>query len=427
MDILKYPVIIEVILWIACSCIAAAIHYALKLTKGKLGEGISLGFWSSAMHLYTEFLFSAVLGRQPQPPSTPRSVVFSQFQSADGDGLRMRRVVSSKQPESRAADPMTNVELNLKPKRFMNRDLVTKSALLILGGYVTTLISIVLLYRWQENAFLFSDAVPCVNKTQKTDPDAMACDYNLDLAVQDLFLPLDASEGSPVLHLWRIRSLHPTRTTDHVPLTVIFTHGNVDNIACYKPIYSWLSDLGVDVVAWDYPGYGKSSGFSNEPTITAAAASVMNHVVKNMEVPEQRVVLWGYSLGGSVVTQLVIQHPSVAGVILQSPIDSAAAVLRDALPLTGWAIPFLSTQPFDTESRMGSLQTCLFLFVGSEDGQFSVERETALYEKANHADPSCSSFVVVKGMKHLDDPTKNEDFRKLGEAFLGKIMLRALI
>lgn len=407
MDIFEYPVILEVLLWIVFSTISAAILYASKSISGNENG---------------RCLVSGSHGRLPSPPPTPS--LFTQTRSANGVGMRRRQVAPSEpRPESRAADSMINSEPNLKRSRLLTRELVTRCALLIVGGYILTLISIVFLYRWQESAFLFSDAVPCANNTQTSYSDSQSCDYNLVRDVSDVFLPIDALDGSPILHLWWIRSRRPT-STDRAPLTVIFTHGNVDNIVSYKPIYSWLTDQNVDVVAWDYPGYGKSSGSSDELTITAAAESVMRHVTEDMGVPEQRVVLWGYSLGGSVVTQLAGKHSSVAGVILQSPIDSAADVLRNALPLTGWAITLLATQHFDTKSRMGSLLTCLVLFIGSDDEQFSVEREAALYERAIHADPSCSSFVEIEGLNHFDDPTKNKDFMLRGEEFLRKIMLK---
>ena len=106
---------------------------------------------------------------------------------------------------------------------------------------------------------------------------------------------------------------------------------------------------------------------------------------------------------------------------IQAPIDSAADVLRSDLPLTGWAVPALSTQPFDTASRMASLRSCLFLFVGSRDERFSVKRESDLFDRASNVDPGCSRFVVVDDLGHFDDPVEKDQFRREAAAFFAMI------
>jgi len=128
-------------------------------------------------------------------------------------------------------------------------------------------------------------------------------------------------------------------------------------------------------------------------------------------VTERDLVLWGYSLGGSVAAELAHHHPKVKGLIMQAPIDSAADVVSSFLPLTGWSLAKILTQKYETKSRIRSLSTCLLQFVGEEDEMFTVSRERALFGRARRVKDNCKKFFTIRGLSHLEDPTDNEVFR----------------
>jgi len=404
MDILEFPVVIEIAFWILFSVPLILIFLRWRRKKESRENSIP-------------------------PASAPQPSLVTQSRIGEGDegGVRRRRLAPSDDGPSiaeshRASGPLKPSEnSSTESQSPFNALLVFQCAGIIFASYVATVVSLVLLYRWQENAFLYSGAIPCSNTSQLFENSKdVSCDYHLGKhkLTTDVFLPLDKSPESPVIHLWWIHASRNPSSTIPRRLTVIMTHGNVDNVASYKEIYSWLSDLGLDVVAWDYPGFGKSSGFSEEWIINGAAEAVMRHVTEERRVLVEDIVLWGYSLGGPVVAHLAEKFPSVAGVILQAPLDSAADVLRAALPLTGWAVPLLSTQPYDTKSKMASMRTCLLLFVGTEDEQFSVERESLVFDKAINVDHGCSRFLKVDGLGHLEDPLKSAAFKREAENFL---------
>ncbi|KAL3777803.1 hypothetical protein HJC23_003576, partial [Cyclotella cryptica] len=89
-------------------------------------------------------------------------------------------------------------------------------------------------------------------------------------------------------------------------VTILFSHGNSEDLGM---IFDWFTDLsrvlGVNIMEYDYTGYGKSQG------------------------PEQ-IVLYGRSLGSGPSCYLAAKTAkdgrSVAGVILQSPLLSAYRV-----------------------------------------------------------------------------------------------------
>eukprot|EP01065_Artemidia_motanka_P040651 TRINITY_DN5133_c1_g1_i2.p2 TRINITY_DN5133_c1_g1~~TRINITY_DN5133_c1_g1_i2.p2 ORF type:complete len:272 (+),score=58.33 TRINITY_DN5133_c1_g1_i2:377-1192(+) len=78
----------------------------------------------------------------------------------------------------------------------------------------------------------------------------------------------------------------------------------------------------VNLVAFEYPGYSFSNLPTGEALINAAAEAAYTQVCQ--AVPEDRVVLYGISLGTGVMCRLAASH-SPAGLILQSPYTSLAS------------------------------------------------------------------------------------------------------
>ena len=66
--------------------------------------------------------------------------------------------------------------------------------------------------------------------------------------------------------------------------------------------------LGRSVLAYDYPGYGKSDGRPTEAGCYPAGEAAYRWLTDERKVPADRVVLLGESLGGGVAVELAIRH-----------------------------------------------------------------------------------------------------------------------
>jgi len=409
-SLLNAPVIIELVLWAACT---VSIYGLLRLKRP---------FQAPTIKLRSRDNLASAISDASAP-------------AHDSFGLRQRRTprlnesLDDVTDDASLADVATEPPLQLVQSPISRyKDQGLRLALLIFSGYLATLCCIVALYRWQENFFLYSPAIPCNNVSDpsvnvaKGRHDLRICDYFVDGRDEEhTFIEIDAPTN-PVVHVWLIKANAAVLRSDQLnkQMTVFFTHGNCDNIATYKNMYRWLSDQGINVVAWDYPGFGRSSGESVELTIDTAAEAVLKFLVSK-GISESKTILWGFSLGGAVVTKLAISRPFGA-MVLQAPIDSAAEVLWNALPLTGWAAPLLLTQPYDTKARMPNIKTaCLLQFVGEKDTEFSVARQQAVYQAATGINPACSSFLVIPDLGHLDDPLRSPVFRRKTKEFFAKV------
>ena len=147
-----------------------------------------------------------------------------------------------------------------------------------------------------------------------------------------IFLPPPPSYGDEP-------ELRRIPTPDGVPLaalylphpdarfTLVYCHGNAEDLGTLAPHLHDLRDrLGVAVLAWDYRGYGLSGGRPTEPATLRDAHTVMAYVTGTLGVPPDRIILYGWSLGGGPAVEIASTQ-RVRGLILQSAFTSAFRVM----------------------------------------------------------------------------------------------------
>ena len=151
-----------------------------------------------------------------------------------------------------------------------------------------------------------------------------------------LFQPPPATYLHPSRHFWlntsngnRIPAFYIERP--NAAVTILFSHGNAEDLGM---IYDWFSDLArvlrVNIMAYDYSGYGKSSGTPSEENCYADIEAAYRYLTEVRQVRPEQVVLYGRSLGSGpscyLATKTAQQGRGVGGLILQSPLLSAYRV-----------------------------------------------------------------------------------------------------
>lgn len=117
--------------------------------------------------------------------------------------------------------------------------------------------------------------------------------------------------------------------------TIIFSHGNATDCGAMFAYYARIAQtLQVNVVAYDYSGYGASGGTPSEQQTYDDITAVYNWTKTNTSMP---ILLYGQSVGSGPSCYLASLVP-VAGLILHSPILSGVRVLTDSRLLACWDI-----------------------------------------------------------------------------------------
>jgi abhydrolase domain-containing protein 17 len=148
-----------------------------------------------------------------------------------------------------------------------------------------------------------------------------------------IFMPPPATYNAttlPIVHVQaedgvRIAALH--LPNDTARFAILYSHGNAEDLGWMLPTLEQLRELGFAVVAYDYRGYGASTG--GPPTTAGVSrdiAAVYAWMTRDLGIPPERVVLYGRSLGSGPATELAAREP-VAGLILESAFTSAYVVL----------------------------------------------------------------------------------------------------
>lgn len=162
----------------------------------------------------------------------------------------------------------------------------------------------------------------------------------------------DTKKSSMSLGTWIIKGQEDSYSSAQTALTkprltVLYCHGNTGTrgVSHRVKLYNFLArptcdgGAGCNVVAFDYRGFGDSS--AERPTeegLALDAEAVFRHIVEKENIPSDRVVIWGHSLGSAVAIRLVhdlcAANSPPAGVILEAPLTSIADVVLGRFPLT---------------------------------------------------------------------------------------------
>jgi fermentation-respiration switch protein FrsA (DUF1100 family) len=105
---------------------------------------------------------------------------------------------------------------------------------------------------------------------------------------------------------------------------LLICHGNAGNLSEFdRPVhYAGLRRLGLNLLAFDYRGYGESGGAASEQGLYRDADAAYRYLREHRRVPADRIVVFGHSLGSAVAIDLVSRSP-VAGIIVEGALTSA--------------------------------------------------------------------------------------------------------
>ena len=133
------------------------------------------------------------------------------------------------------------------------------------------------------------------------------------------------SRGEPQLTGWWVPSDLPSDPT------VLLLHGQDGSMSDALPAARKLHEARLNVLLFDYRGYGKSGGaHPTESSMQEDSSDAFRYLKETRKVPASSILVYGTGLAGSLAVSLCQGHPAVAGVILESADgDTLSRVERD--------------------------------------------------------------------------------------------------
>ena len=140
--------------------------------------------------------------------------------------------------------------------------------------------------------------------------------------------------------------------------TLLYSHGNAEDLSGSLTATETWRDAGCGVLAYDYPGYGHSSGKPTEKSCYAAIDAAWQYLVDTKKVSPSSIVLVGRSVGAGPAVWLATREQP-AGLVLISPFISA---FRVQIPF-----PLFLGDRFPNLRRMPSVACPLLVIHGEAD------------------------------------------------------------
>ncbi|KAL4367049.1 hypothetical protein GQ457_05G018840 [Hibiscus cannabinus] len=146
-----------------------------------------------------------------------------------------------------------------------------------------------------------------------------------------LLTPFPHRENVEVLKLptWRDTEIvaiyirHPMATS-----TLLYSHGNAADLGQMYELFIELSiHLRVNLMGYDYSGYGQSSGKPSEQNTYADIEAAYKCLEQSYGTKQEDIILYGQSVGSGPTLDLAAQLSRLRAVVLHSPILSGLRVM----------------------------------------------------------------------------------------------------
>ncbi|MGH8898644.1 MAG: alpha/beta hydrolase [Egibacteraceae bacterium] len=186
----------------------------------------------------------------------------------------------------------------------------------------------------------------------------------------------------------------PAATPGPVGGVIVF-NGNAGNRSFRAPLAAALAAAHLDVLLFDYRGYGGNSGTPSEQGLLADARAAHAWMQARSRAGPDRMIYFGESLGAGVAAALALEQPPRA-LVLRSPFTSLAEVGRRHYPFL--PVRALLRDRFPVIDHVARYDGPVLVVTGEADSIVPPAQSRRVAEAA--AGPS--RFVLVPGAGHND-------------------------
>ena len=229
-------------------------------------------------------------------------------------------------------------------------------------------------------------------------------------------LGLRAQDGT-ALNAWYLPARGPARAT------VLYLHGNAENISTHFANVAWMPVEGFNVLALDYRGYGASGGSPSLAGVQLDIDAAMRALLARPDVDPERIVVFGQSLGGALAIHYAA-HGALRGRLRALVADSAFSDYREITreKLAGffltWPFQWLPWLTVDNDyspaASVGALSPLpLLLIHGERDVVIPPRHSRRLYELAGEP----KELWIVPDAGHIQALRSESVRRRLAEVF----------
>ncbi len=192
---------------------------------------------------------------------------------------------------------------------------------------------------------------------------------------------------------------------------LLYSHGNAEDLSWLGPYLAEYTERGYGIVAYDYEGYGQSSGKPSEKNCYRDIDRVYRFLIEEAKILPEKIIIYGVSVGSGPSCYLA-EKSRAAALVLEAPLTSAFAVVN-----MGW-MPF---DRFPNLKRIGNIRMPLLIIHGDRDTVINQSHGRKLFEAGNEP----KQFYSVTGAGHNDiHSVAGDNYWNILNAFIEEKVLR---
>ncbi len=231
----------------------------------------------------------------------------------------------------------------------------------------------------------------------------IAAPDSIGLAYEDIYLTTDDGVR---LHGWWVPVLPSAGT-------VLFCHGNAGNISFLLDTLHFFNKLKLNVLVFDYRGFGRSGGKPSEEGTYRDVEAAWGYLVRSRRIDPGTIAVIGRSLGGPIAAWLC-QTRMPGALVLESTFTSAVDVAEYHYPTAPAELLFGDT--YNTAGFLARIR-CPVLVVHSPEDEIIPYK---LGEKLFKLIQGPKEFLLIHGSHNSGFVESSSQYATVLERFLSE-------
>jgi uncharacterized protein len=209
------------------------------------------------------------------------------------------------------------------------------------------------------------------------------------------------------LHGWFV----PAQNSE---FTVLYCHGNGGNMMYFLETVNFLNKLGLNCFVFDYRGYGSSQGEPTENGTYLDVRAAYRWLTKKKGVAPERIILFGWSLGGSIAAYLA-GKVKPAGLVIESAFTSYRDIGRKFYPYM--PVKWFARFNYPTVDYVRRVKCPVLIIHSRNDEMIPFEFGLEICDAANEP----KQFVEIFGGHNDGFFVSSEAYKKAWTNWLGSL------